>query len=135
VQRTGHGPDEVLYGRTDLLENLVDHLAGRSELLVPPASTGAFMKVVESIRRAPDPRHLPDEAWRTVPGGSEGVRRRVVHGIDGLVAASADTLCGYGELGAFWALPDLTATSHTSHAGPDLSGPHRRARHLSDPDS
>ncbi|GAA1916914.1 Gfo/Idh/MocA family oxidoreductase [Streptomyces durmitorensis] len=105
VQRAGHGPEEVLHGRTDLLENLVDHLAGRAELLVPPASTGAFMKVVESIRRAPDPRPLPVEAWRSVPGEHEGVRRRIVHGIDGLVAASADTLCGYAELGTFWALP------------------------------
>ncbi|GAA3093422.1 Gfo/Idh/MocA family oxidoreductase [Streptomyces rectiviolaceus] len=106
VQRAGHGPEEVLHGRTDLLENLVGHLAGRAELLVPPASTGAFMKVVESIRRAPDPRPLPVEAWRSVPGEHEGVRRRIVHGIDGLVAASADTLCGYAELGTFWALPD-----------------------------
>ncbi|GGV40820.1 oxidoreductase [Streptomyces longisporoflavus] len=105
VQRAGHGPEEVLHGRTDLLENLVDHLAGRAELLVPPVSTGAFMKVVEAVRLAPDPRPLPVEAWRAVPGGHEGVRRRVVHGIDGLVAASADTLCGYAELGAFWALP------------------------------
>ncbi|MEU6003086.1 MULTISPECIES: Gfo/Idh/MocA family oxidoreductase [unclassified Streptomyces] len=106
VQRAGHGPEEVLHGRTDLLENLVDHLAGRAELLVPPASTGAFMKVVEAIRTAPDPRPLPVEAWRSVPGDHEGVRRRIVHGIDGLVAASADTLCGYAELGTFWALPD-----------------------------
>ncbi|MEU5954662.1 Gfo/Idh/MocA family oxidoreductase [Streptomyces sp. NPDC047525] len=105
VQRAGHGPEEVLHGRTDLLENLVDHLADRAELLVPPASTGAFMKVVESIRRAPDPLPLPVEAWRSVPGEHEGVRRRIVHGIDGLVAASADTLCGYAELGTFWALP------------------------------
>ncbi|MGW0904812.1 Gfo/Idh/MocA family protein [Streptomyces sp. NPDC002853] len=106
VQRAGHGPEEVLHGRTDLLENLVGHLAGRAELLVPPASTGAFMKVVEAVRTAPDPLPLPAEAWRTVPGEHEGVRRRVVHGIDGLVAASADTLCGFAELGTFWALPD-----------------------------
>ncbi|MEV0522847.1 Gfo/Idh/MocA family oxidoreductase [Streptomyces sp. NPDC050439] len=105
VQRAGHGPEEVLHGRTDLLENLVDHLAGRAELLVPPASTGAFMKVVEAVRTAPDPLPLPVEAWRSVPGEHEGVRRRVVHGIDGLVAASADTLCGFAELGTFWALP------------------------------
>ncbi|MGW6055655.1 Gfo/Idh/MocA family protein [Streptomyces sp. NPDC055189] len=106
VQRAGHGPEEVLHGRTDLLENLVDHLAGRAGLLVPPASTGAFMKVVEAVRTAPEPRALPAEAWRVLPTEQEGVRRRVVHGIDGLVAASADTLCGYAELGAFWALPD-----------------------------
>ncbi|MGW7272584.1 Gfo/Idh/MocA family protein [Streptomyces sp. NPDC054864] len=128
VQRAGHGPQEVLHGRTDLLENLVDHLAGRAELLVPPASTGAFMKVVEAIRVAPDPRPLPDEAWRTVPGEHEGVRRRVVHGIDGLVAAAADTLCGFAELGTFWALPDQPGpTSSTAHP----STAHSSAAHSS----
>ncbi|MFF1711353.1 Gfo/Idh/MocA family protein [Streptomyces sp. NPDC058268] len=106
VQRSGHGPEEVLHGRTDLLENLIGHLTGHAELLVPPASTGAFMKVVEAVRRAPGPLPLPVEAWRAVPGEHEGVRRRIVHGIDGLVATSADTLCGYAELGTFWALPD-----------------------------
>lgn len=127
VQRAGHGPQEVLHGRTDLLENLVDHLAGRAELLVPPASTGAFMKVVEAIRVAPDPRPLPAEAWRTVPGEHEGVRRRIVHGIDGLVAASADTLCGFAELGTFWALPDqpgpTSSTAHPSTAHPSAAHP------------
>ncbi|MEV6755120.1 Gfo/Idh/MocA family oxidoreductase [Streptomyces sp. NPDC051214] len=121
VQRAGHGPEEVLHGRTDLLENLVGHLVGDAELLVPPVSTGAFMKVVEAVRTAPDPLPLPDEAWRSVPGEHEGVRRRVVHGIDGLVAASADTLCGFAELGTFWALPGppgpapSTAHSATPH--------------------
>ncbi|MFI6087857.1 Gfo/Idh/MocA family protein [Streptomyces sp. NPDC051218] len=127
VQRAGHGPQEVLHGRTDLLENLVDHLAGRAELLVPPASTGAFMKVVEAIRVAPGPRPLPAEAWRTVPGEHEGVRRRVVHGIDGLVAASADTLCGFAELGTFWALPGqpgpTSSTAHPSITHPSTAHP------------
>ncbi|MBO1335261.1 Gfo/Idh/MocA family protein [Streptomyces sp. VRA16 Mangrove soil] len=107
VQRAGHGPEETVHGRTDLLENLLDHLtdpAGATELLVTPASTGAFMRVVEAIRLAPEPVALPDEAWsaRPVDGGDGGVRR-VVHGIDGLVAASADSLTGYTELGASWA--------------------------------
>ncbi|MEU6762185.1 Gfo/Idh/MocA family oxidoreductase [Streptomyces sp. NPDC046853] len=117
VQRAGHGPEEVLHGRTDLLENLVEHVAGRAELLVPPASTGAFMKVVEAVRTAPDPHPLPVEAWRSVPGEHEGVRRRVVPGIDGLVAASADTLCGYAELGTFWALPDGRSGSASDSPG------------------
>ncbi|WP_409056013.1 Gfo/Idh/MocA family protein [Streptomyces sp. SYP-A7185] len=117
VQRSGHGPQEVVHTRTDLLENLVAHLTGDAELLAPPAATGAFMRVVEAVRRAPDPLPLPVEAWRSVPGAHEGVRRRIVHGIDGLVAASADTLCGYAELGTFWALPDSRfAPSHSRTA-------------------
>ncbi|MFE2304161.1 Gfo/Idh/MocA family protein [Streptomyces sp. NPDC059445] len=101
VQRSGHGPEEILYGRTDLLENLAEHLTGGAELLVPPESTGAFMKVVEAVRQAPDPVALPPDAWRTVPGE----RRRVVPGVDGFVAAAADTLALYSELGASWARP------------------------------
>ncbi|MFB6555431.1 Gfo/Idh/MocA family protein [Streptomyces sp. NPDC056405] len=99
LQRGGHGPEEYHHGRTDLLENLVAHLTTGAALLVPPDGTGAFMRVVEAIRRAPDPEPLPDAAWRRVPGES----RRVVPGIDSFVAAAADTLSLYSELGAPWA--------------------------------
>jgi predicted dehydrogenase len=99
LQRGGHGPEEFHHDRTDLLENLVDHLTSGAPLLVPPDETGAFMRVVEAIRRAPDPEPLPAAAWRRVPGE----RRRVVPGIDALVAAAADTLRLYSELGAPWA--------------------------------
>ncbi|MBC9726904.1 Gfo/Idh/MocA family protein [Streptomyces sp. TRM68367] len=101
LQRAGHGPEEYEYGRTDLLENLVAHLTTGAGLLVTPDATGAFMKVVEAIRRAPDPAPLPAGTWHRIPAEN----RRVVHGIDGLVAAAADTLSLYAELGAPWALP------------------------------
>ncbi|MFC8093734.1 Gfo/Idh/MocA family protein [Streptomyces sp. NPDC057301] len=104
LQRAGHGPEEYEYGRTDLLENLVDHVTDGTDLLVTPDATGAFMKVVEAIRLAPDPAPLPDEAWRLL----QDEQRRVVPGIDGLVAAAADTLALYSELGASWALPART---------------------------
>ncbi|MEE1834527.1 Gfo/Idh/MocA family protein [Streptomyces sp. SP17KL33] len=105
VQRAGHGPEEIEYGRTDLLENLVDHLVDGTDLLVPPEVTGAFMKVVEAIRTAPDPVALPADAWHRLPDED----RRVVDGIDGLVAAAADDLALYSELGAPWALPEAPA--------------------------
>lgn len=101
VQRAGHGPEETVHGRTDLLENLVRHLAGDAPLLVPPEVTGAFMRVVEAVRLAPDPVVLPASAWRTVPGESS-VPRRVVAGVDAAVAASAETLTLFSELGAPW---------------------------------
>lgn len=106
LQRSGHGPEEFEYGRTDLLENLVEHLEGRAELLVPPDSTGAFMRVVESIRQAPDPVALPEGDWYLLPEEN----RRVVRGIDALVRAAADTLSLYSELGASWALPNEVST-------------------------
>ncbi|MGQ4416159.1 Gfo/Idh/MocA family protein [Streptomyces sp. SAS_269] len=99
LQRSGHDPRETSYGRTDLLENLADHLTDGTLLLVAPAETGAFMKVVEAVRTAPDPLPLPRSAWHRPPGAD----RRVVTGVDGLVAASADTLALYSELGAPWA--------------------------------
>ncbi|MGY1401061.1 Gfo/Idh/MocA family protein [Streptomyces sp. SS10] len=99
LQRADHGPEELRFDRTDLLENLVAHLQDGTELLVTPDDTGAFMQVVEAIRTAPDPEPLPDDAWLRVPGED----RRVVPGIDALVAAAADRLCLYSELGAPWA--------------------------------
>ncbi|CAM5584392.1 Gfo/Idh/MocA family protein [Streptomyces chartreusis] len=104
LQRAGRGPEESEYGRTDLLENLVEHLIDGTDLLVAPEVTGAFMKVVEAIRLAPDPALLPAGAWRLLPDE----QRRVVPGIDGLVAAAADTLALYSELGAPWADPART---------------------------
>ncbi|MFF3843696.1 Gfo/Idh/MocA family protein [Streptomyces sp. NPDC002328] len=108
LQRAGHGPEEFEHGRTDLLENLVDHLTDGADLLVPPAATEAFMRVVEAIRVAPDPVRLPEDAWRLLP--DEG--RRVVPGADGLVAAAADTLTLFSELGASWAHPTTYPSAH-----------------------
>ncbi|GGK21438.1 oxidoreductase [Streptomyces camponoticapitis] len=110
VQRAGHGPEETVHGRTDLLENLVEHLAGGAELLVPPHRTGAFMRVVEAVRTAPEPTALPADAWYTEPAAAGTGVRRVVRGIDGMVAAGADTLTLYSELGAPWARPREVST-------------------------
>ncbi|MEU1189563.1 Gfo/Idh/MocA family oxidoreductase [Streptomyces sp. NPDC005859] len=110
LQRAGHGPEESEYGRTDLLENLVEHLTDGTELLVPPAVTESFMRVVEAIRVAPDPVQVPDDAWRLLPDEE----RRVVPGIDGLVAAAADTLALFSELGAPWAF----TTAHPKEVSP-----------------
>ncbi|TPQ19909.1 Gfo/Idh/MocA family protein [Streptomyces sporangiiformans] len=106
VQRSGHGPVETDHGRTGLLENLVEHLEGRAELLVTPDSTGAFMRVVEAIRQAPDPVALPEDDWYLMADEN----RRVVRGIDALVTSAAETLSLYSELGASWALPKEVST-------------------------
>ncbi|WP_225850688.1 Gfo/Idh/MocA family protein [Streptomyces sp. HPF1205] len=103
LQRAGHGPGEVVHGRTDLLENLVAHLTRRAPLLVPPEAAGAFMKVAEAVRRAPDPLALPEGAWRPATG-EDGTPRRVVPGIDAAVEAAAEHLRLYSELGVSWAL-------------------------------
>ncbi|WP_333767062.1 Gfo/Idh/MocA family protein [Streptomyces sp. IBSBF 2435] len=101
LQRAGHGPGEQVFGRTDLLENLLAHRADGVGLLVPPQATGAFMRVVEAVRTADDPQAVPGCHWRAVPG--ECSHRRVVHGVDELVTAAAERLATFGELGAPWA--------------------------------
>ncbi|MER7518367.1 Gfo/Idh/MocA family oxidoreductase [Streptomyces sp. NPDC126499] len=101
LQRAGHGPVETAHGRTGLLENLIAHLTAGERLLVPPEETGAFMRVVEAVRCAPDPVELPEEFRRTVRG--EGGPRRTVPGIGRLVDESAETLRLFSELGAPWA--------------------------------
>ncbi|RDG37010.1 Gfo/Idh/MocA family protein [Streptomyces corynorhini] len=105
VQRAGRGPEQTEYGRTDLLENLVAHLRAGEPLLVPPERTGAFMRVVESVRTAPLPAPLPPGAWYSAPGGTGA--RRIVRGIDALVARSAESLSTFSELGADWAAPPV----------------------------
>ncbi|MDF6021828.1 Gfo/Idh/MocA family oxidoreductase [Streptomyces sp. JH34] len=110
VQRAGHGPEEAVHGRTDLLENLVDHLEHGTALLVPPERTGAFMRVLEAVRTAPEPTALPPTAWHTRPADRGDGVRRVVHGIDGTVATAADTLTLFSELGASWARPSEVST-------------------------
>ncbi|MFJ7058921.1 Gfo/Idh/MocA family protein [Streptomyces griseobrunneus] len=110
VQRAGHGPEETVHGRTDLLENLVDHLERGTPLLAPPACTGAFMRVVEAVRTAPEPAPLPAGAWETRYDGPGGGPRRVVPGIDALVASGAESLALFSELGAPWARVSEGAT-------------------------
>lgn len=103
VERTGREPVETVYGRTDLLENLVAHLDEGAELVVPPHRTGAFMRILEAVRTGPSPAPLPAGAWY-VADGDDGPRR-IVRGVDALVAESAETLSTFAELGADWAAP------------------------------
>ncbi|NJP46338.1 Gfo/Idh/MocA family protein [Actinacidiphila epipremni] len=102
VQRAGHGPDEQLFGRTDLLENLLDHVADRAELIAPLSATGAFTKVVEAVRTAPEPSAVPDRWWQSVPGRHSP--RRVIDGVDSAVEAAAGSLQLFTELDVPWAV-------------------------------
>ncbi|WEH42442.1 Gfo/Idh/MocA family oxidoreductase [Streptomyces sp. AM 2-1-1] len=101
LQRAGHGPEETVHGRTDLLENLADHLTDGTPLLVPPHRTGAFMRVVEAVRTGAEPTALPADAWYS-EAATQG-SRRVVKGIDAVVDAGAESLALFSELGAPWA--------------------------------
>ncbi|RKN42427.1 Gfo/Idh/MocA family protein [Streptomyces hoynatensis] len=101
LERRGHAPETTDHPRTDLLANLVAHLRGHAPLLVPVERTGAFTRLVEAVRTAPEPVALPPDAWRVEPG-VQGPRR-VIPGIDELTARGARELALYSELGAPWA--------------------------------
>ncbi|MBV2365053.1 Gfo/Idh/MocA family protein [Streptomonospora nanhaiensis] len=101
LERPGEPPRTTVYGRTDLLRNLVEHLDGGAPLLVPPEATAGFMAVLEAVRRAPDPLPIP-EALQEVTEEADGTHR-VVADVDDLVAMSAERVALFSELGAPWA--------------------------------
>ncbi|MGP4113815.1 Gfo/Idh/MocA family protein [Streptomyces sp. 4N509B] len=101
LERAGREPVTTDHERTDLLANLVAHLRHGEPLLVPPARTGAFTRLVEAVRTAPDPTALPADAWR-VEEGPNGPRR-VVTGVDELVERATTRLSLFSELGVPWA--------------------------------
>ncbi|GAA1569439.1 Gfo/Idh/MocA family oxidoreductase [Actinomadura kijaniata] len=90
--------------RTDLLSNLVDHLDGEAEPLVPLHRTAAFMRVLEAVRTAPDPRPITAEQQHVTVAG--GVTRRILPGAAEHVAASAEHLALFSELDIPWAKKD-----------------------------
>lgn len=107
------------YERTDLLENLVAHVADRSvRLLVPPESTWGFMTVLEAIRLAPPCRPVPPAYQRIVEdpgvapnpgssttGGCGCPVRRIVAGVDDAVERAAQELRLFSELDVPWSTP------------------------------
>ncbi|MEU9830543.1 DUF6807 family protein [Streptosporangium sp. NPDC048047] len=118
--RVEFGGASATHPRTDLLENLVAHLRGEADLLVPLERTAGFMRVLEAVRLAPEPRVIPD-AFQEV-----GAEQRVLPGIAEVTAASAERLALYSELDVPWAPtaaapPALATTGSSDSAGPDES--------------
>jgi predicted dehydrogenase len=83
------------YPRTDLLADLLDHLADPDghPLLAPLAATGAFTRVLEAIRLSPDPVPLPAATWTEDDAGA-----RRVAGVTAAVTAATDRLAGFADL-------------------------------------
>jgi predicted dehydrogenase len=78
-----------VHPRTDLLENLLDHLADPEvALLVPPAHTRAFTEVAEAVYQSPAPTPVAQESLGRLPG---------------LIREAATTGRLLHELGAGWA--------------------------------
>jgi predicted dehydrogenase len=109
--------------RVDLLENLVSHLA-RPEvpLLVPLSATRAFMHLVEAVRLAPAPRPIPARFVQRTAVEPAGAERRTVPGVEKLVAASAERLALFSELGVGWAESQPSRPAGSTHVVGGVSG-------------
>ena len=91
------GGVEERYPHVSPLRNLLDHLADPGvPLHAPLAATGAFTRVLEAVRAAPDPAPI-DPAWLRRNG-----KRVDVDGVDHVVAKAAEQLRTFAELEVPW---------------------------------
>lgn len=100
------GTTRETFGRTDLLENLVDHITDGTPLLVPLGETVGFTCVLEATqdRTAPvalDPAHV---AWF----GEGDAAHPVVDGIEHWLDEALRTQRGFLAAGAPWGDPEAT---------------------------
>jgi predicted dehydrogenase len=102
----GNGQQTEPYGRIDLLENLLDHLADGTELISPLTQSGAYMAVLEAIQ-ATDPLPLTDGV--TIEGSGSSAHP-VIEDIDHLARQAAESGDGFAGAGAPWASTDARRT-------------------------
>ncbi|MCW4466681.1 PmoA family protein [Glutamicibacter sp. MNS18] len=98
----GGQPSTIEFGRVDLLENLVDVQRGDAEaLLCPLEATGAFMRVLETVRTSPEPQAIKPRFVDVVGEGPEA--HPVIPQIENLVDRAVAAQSGFSSLGAPWA--------------------------------
>ena len=100
VDQDGRSRTEVT-GRTDLLENLLAHRRDGTPLLVPLASTGAFMRVLAAVADADEPVRIDPRSIRWEGEGPD--RRAAVDDIEHWLAEAVATGRTFTELGVPWA--------------------------------
>ncbi len=92
------------YGRTSPFENLLARLTDSAvPLQAPLEHTGAFMRVLEDVRRAADPEPIASRYLRSHGVGDE--RFVVVDGVEKAVREAAEQLLTFSERGVPWAIP------------------------------
>ncbi len=104
------GTRVVESGRTNLLENLIDARARGTALLCPLVATGAFVRVLDAVRTAPDPAPIAPEhvRWHQEDGTAP---RAVLDGIEDWAARAVRAQSDFAGLGAPWAKPAATSGS------------------------
>lgn len=89
------------YARTDLVENLLDHVEDPAvPLLSPLVDNGAYMAVLQAIQDAPEPTDVVDHVvWQ----GSGEDEHAVIDDIGHWVKVAAESGDGFAAVGAPWA--------------------------------
>jgi predicted dehydrogenase len=103
VVTTPEGGREEIYGRHDLTENLLDHLATGAPLISPLDGSGAFMRVLEAVRTADLP--APIDSAHVVWDGEGDAARAVIPGIEEVLERATSMHATFSELGLPWARP------------------------------
>ncbi len=90
----------VSVDREDLLENLIAFRRGAAALLVPLASTGAFMRVLDAVAQAGEPVRVDP---RVITWSGEGPDRTpVIPGIEEALLSAAESDSTFTELELPW---------------------------------
>ncbi len=100
---TAEGTVTETFGRVNLLENLLEHRAAGTPLLSPLKASGAFMRVLDAVRLAPDPQRI-DPAYVSWVGDGDDAHP-VVHGIEDLLQRACLAQSTFSELEPGWARP------------------------------
>lgn len=106
---TATGTTRESFARTDLLENLLAHRTDGTPLLSSLENSGAFMRVLEAVRMAPDPQPIADEHLQWV--GEGPAAHPVIADIGAWIERATAAQATFGEIGAPWARPATSAGS------------------------
>lgn len=106
------------YGRTNLLENLIEHRTKGERLRLPLRSTGSFMRVLDAIRAHGEPVHIERKYIDVRDSGDD--THPIVQNIEDWIdkAAASDGL--FSEVGAPWAFTGRDNTLAQLHLGENL---------------
>ncbi|WP_284986287.1 DUF6807 family protein [Arthrobacter sp. fls2-241-R2A-172] len=113
--RTEDGETSHIFGRDDLTENLLQHLSEGTPLLSPLDHSGAFMRVLETIRTADEPALIPTENVVWVGSGDQA--HAVIPGIEDILDRATRAHATFSELGLSWARP-VTSGAEALFANP-----------------
>ena len=97
------GEQSMEFGRDDLTENLLEHLAGGEELTSALNDSGAFMLVLEAVRTAEPP--APIGPAHVLWEGEGDAARAVIPGIEDALERAIRAHATFSELGLPWARP------------------------------